>query len=42
MVGFVGNLILLLVESTLGQLPFPKCYLSTLCSSSVYSSPWRT
>lgn len=29
MVGFVGNLILLLVESTLGQLPFPKCYLST-------------
>ena len=29
LVGFMGNILLLLVESTLGQLPFPKCYLST-------------
>jgi|TARA_B110000503_G_scaffold75323_1_gene116283 hypothetical protein len=27
--GFMGNLLLLLMESTLGQLTFPKCYLST-------------
>mmetsp|Transcript_21227 Transcript_21227/g.52733 ORF Transcript_21227/g.52733 Transcript_21227/m.52733 type:complete len:357 (+) Transcript_21227:238-1308(+) len=29
LVGFMGNILLLLVESTLGQLPFPKCYLSS-------------
>lgn len=27
--GFMGNILLLLVEATLGQLPFPKCYLSS-------------
>lgn len=29
LVGFMGNILLLLIESTLGQLSFPKCYLST-------------
>tara|TARA_B110000977_G_scaffold201150_1_gene294394 strand:+ start:443 stop:1495 length:1053 start_codon:yes stop_codon:yes gene_type:complete len=27
--GFMGNLLLLLMESTIGQLTFPKCYLSS-------------
>ena len=29
LIGFMGNILLLLLESTLGQLPFPKCYLSS-------------
>ena len=28
LIGFMGNLLLLLMESTLGGLTFPKCYLS--------------
>lgn len=29
LIGFMGNILLLLVESTMGQLTFPKCYLSS-------------